>query len=183
VWILEVVKWHCFYAGDKTESCSAPHFHVQVTEEALANFFSECGPVQDCRICGDPNSAMRFAFLEFADVESAQRVSGWLVQRDLHQLKLQVYCCKQSTPSLMPVTTTMSCCSRSGLASATRVDLPVLLPQMLTLRHSPRVVPSWVPLPYVFFPPRLPSSQFLRTSCLAQLMRQVVYLHPCIPIC
>jgi RNA recognition motif-containing protein len=49
---------------------------LQVTEEALANFFSECGPVQDCRICGDPNSAMRFAFLEFADVESAQRVGG-----------------------------------------------------------------------------------------------------------
>ena len=47
---------------------------LQVTEEQLATFFQQCGRVVDCRICGDPNSAMRFAFLEFANVESAQRV-------------------------------------------------------------------------------------------------------------
>lgn len=45
----------------------------QVTEEMLASFFLDCGKVMDCRICGDPNSAMRFAFIEFAEVESAQR--------------------------------------------------------------------------------------------------------------
>ena len=28
----------------------------------------------DCRICGDPNSAMRFAFIEFAEDEGAKRV-------------------------------------------------------------------------------------------------------------
>lgn len=47
---------------------------LQVTEEMLASFFLDCGKVMDCRICGDPNSAMRFAFIEFAEVESAQRV-------------------------------------------------------------------------------------------------------------
>eukprot|EP00877_Chromochloris_zofingiensis_P001993 jgi/Chrzof1/11795/Cz06g10120.t1 len=45
----------------------------QVTEESLANFFVDCGDVVDCRICGDPNSAMRFAFIEFTDEEGAQK--------------------------------------------------------------------------------------------------------------
>lgn len=43
----------------------------QITEEQLANFFSDCGVVVDCRVCGDPNSAMRFAFVEFQSVEAA----------------------------------------------------------------------------------------------------------------
>lgn len=45
----------------------------QVTEELLANVFSDCGKVIDCRICGDPNSAMRFAFIEFTESEAATR--------------------------------------------------------------------------------------------------------------
>lgn len=45
----------------------------QVTEEQLAALFQECGRVMDCRICGDPNSAMRFAFIEFSELESAQK--------------------------------------------------------------------------------------------------------------
>lgn len=49
---------------------------MQVTEESLANFFVDCGDVVDCRICGDPNSAMRFAFIEFTDEEGAQKVGG-----------------------------------------------------------------------------------------------------------
>lgn len=44
----------------------------QVTEEELANFFSECGGVVDCRVCGDPNSAKRFAFIEFVDDAGAK---------------------------------------------------------------------------------------------------------------
>lgn len=43
----------------------------QVTEELLATFFADCGTVMDCRICGDPNSAMRFAFIEFSEDEAA----------------------------------------------------------------------------------------------------------------
>jgi len=42
----------------------------------LATSFGECGTVVDCRICGDPNSAMRFAFIEFSSAAEAQRVSG-----------------------------------------------------------------------------------------------------------
>ncbi len=53
---------------------SATCVNVQVSEEQLATFFNQCGPVIDCRICADPNSAMRFAFLEFSDVDSAQKV-------------------------------------------------------------------------------------------------------------
>ncbi|KAI8463761.1 MAG: hypothetical protein J3K34DRAFT_526734 [Monoraphidium minutum] len=45
----------------------------QVTEESLATFFQDCGTVMDCRICGDPNSAMRFAFIEFAEDAAAQK--------------------------------------------------------------------------------------------------------------
>ncbi|GFR42394.1 hypothetical protein Agub_g3266 [Astrephomene gubernaculifera] len=44
-----------------------------LTEENLAAFFSDCGRIIDCRICGDPNSAMRFAFIEFLEVEYAQK--------------------------------------------------------------------------------------------------------------
>eukprot|EP00803_Ostreobium_quekettii_P004785 evm.model.scf_122.17 EVM.evm.TU.scf_122.17 scf_122:132537-133595(+) len=45
----------------------------QVTEEELANFFAESGGVVDCRVCGDPNSAKRFAFIEFVDEDAAKR--------------------------------------------------------------------------------------------------------------
>ncbi|KAJ8768413.1 hypothetical protein K2173_021566 [Erythroxylum novogranatense] len=44
----------------------------QVTEEQLAALFVGCGQVVDCRICGDPNSVLRFAFVEFTDEEGAR---------------------------------------------------------------------------------------------------------------
>ncbi|XP_073282339.1 polyadenylate-binding protein-interacting protein 12-like isoform X1 [Primulina huaijiensis] len=47
-------------------------FDHQVTEEQLACLFINCGQVVDCRICGDPNSVLRFAFVEFTDEEGAQ---------------------------------------------------------------------------------------------------------------
>ncbi|KAL0331588.1 UNVERIFIED_CONTAM: Polyadenylate-binding protein-interacting protein 11 [Sesamum angustifolium] len=42
-----------------------------ITEEHLAALFLGCGQVVDCRICGDPNSVLRFAFVEFTDEEAA----------------------------------------------------------------------------------------------------------------
>ncbi|KAL3651265.1 Poly(A) RNA polymerase cid13 [Castilleja foliolosa] len=44
----------------------------QVTEEQLAGLFIACGQVVDCRVCGDPNSVLRFAFVEFTDEEGAR---------------------------------------------------------------------------------------------------------------
>ncbi|XP_042057434.1 polyadenylate-binding protein-interacting protein 12-like [Salvia splendens] len=44
----------------------------QVTEEQLAALFIGCGQVVDCRVCGDPNSVLRFAFVEFTDEEGAR---------------------------------------------------------------------------------------------------------------
>ncbi|XP_042433801.1 polyadenylate-binding protein-interacting protein 11-like [Zingiber officinale] len=44
----------------------------QVTEEQLATLFVHCGQVVDCRMCGDPKSVLRFAFIEFTDEEGAQ---------------------------------------------------------------------------------------------------------------
>jgi RNA recognition motif-containing protein len=44
----------------------------QVTEEQLAALFINCGQVVDCRVCGDPNSVLRFAFVEFTDESSAR---------------------------------------------------------------------------------------------------------------
>ncbi|VVB14834.1 unnamed protein product [Arabis nemorensis] len=44
----------------------------QVTEEQLAGVFLNCGQVVDCRVCGDPNSVLRFAFIEFTDEEGAR---------------------------------------------------------------------------------------------------------------
>ncbi|KAK4484621.1 hypothetical protein RD792_007210 [Penstemon davidsonii] len=43
-----------------------------VTEERLAALFSGCGQVVDCRVCGDPHSRLRFAFVEFDDEYSAR---------------------------------------------------------------------------------------------------------------
>ncbi|KAL6629619.1 hypothetical protein ACP70R_029384 [Stipagrostis hirtigluma subsp. patula] len=43
-----------------------------VTEQKLAELFSNCGQVVDCRICGDPHSVLRFAFIEFADDAGAR---------------------------------------------------------------------------------------------------------------
>ncbi|CAL1373721.1 unnamed protein product [Linum trigynum] len=43
----------------------------QVTEEQLAALFVACGQVVDCRICGDPNSMLRFAFIEFTNEDGA----------------------------------------------------------------------------------------------------------------
>ncbi|KAL4557222.1 hypothetical protein LXL04_035395 [Taraxacum kok-saghyz] len=44
----------------------------QVTEEQLAALFINCGQVVDCRVCGDPNSVLHFAFVEFTDEEGAR---------------------------------------------------------------------------------------------------------------
>ncbi|XP_074368136.1 polyadenylate-binding protein-interacting protein 8-like isoform X2 [Apium graveolens] len=43
-----------------------------VTEEQLAGLFCGFGQVVDCRVCGDPHSHLRFAFVEFADEFSAR---------------------------------------------------------------------------------------------------------------
>lgn len=53
----------------------------QVTEEQLASVFADCGSVIDCRVCGDPNSAMRFAFIEFTTKESAAKVCRGVSRR------------------------------------------------------------------------------------------------------
>ncbi|XP_042426913.1 polyadenylate-binding protein-interacting protein 9-like [Zingiber officinale] len=42
-----------------------------VTEERLAEIFAPCGQVIDCRICGDPHSNLRFAFIEYSDEDGA----------------------------------------------------------------------------------------------------------------
>lgn len=47
---------------------------VQVTEASLADVFKDTGRIVDCRVCGDPNSAMRFAFIEFAEEAAVQQV-------------------------------------------------------------------------------------------------------------
>jgi RNA recognition motif-containing protein len=52
--------------------CDVDH---KITERQLAAFFVDCGRIVDCRICGDPNSAMRFGFIEFQAEESAVLVS------------------------------------------------------------------------------------------------------------
>ncbi|KAK4420643.1 Polyadenylate-binding protein-interacting protein 9 [Sesamum alatum] len=43
-----------------------------ITEERLAALFSSYGQVVDCRVCGDPHSRLRFAFVEFSDEYSAR---------------------------------------------------------------------------------------------------------------
>ncbi|KAK9093467.1 hypothetical protein Syun_028378 [Stephania yunnanensis] len=54
----------------------------QVTEEQLARLFIGCGQVVDCRVCGDPHSVLRFAFIEFSDeygARTALNLSGTML--------------------------------------------------------------------------------------------------------
>jgi hypothetical protein len=44
-----------------------------VTESLLAAFFADCGAIVDCRLCGDSNSGLRFAFVEFTDEAAVPR--------------------------------------------------------------------------------------------------------------
>jgi RNA recognition motif-containing protein len=46
--------------------------HYQVSEQELAKFFGRCGPLVDFRICGDTNTVLRFAFVEFFSVKAAK---------------------------------------------------------------------------------------------------------------
>ncbi|KAL5674692.1 hypothetical protein ACJX0J_010823, partial [Zea mays] len=48
-------------------ACTQSRTFYRVTEENLATLFINCGQVVDCRMCGDPNSVLRFAFIEFTD--------------------------------------------------------------------------------------------------------------------
>ncbi|KAK1326895.1 hypothetical protein QJS10_CPA01g01830 [Acorus calamus] len=60
-----------------------------VTEQQLAMLFIRCGQVVDCRICGDPHSPLRFAFVEFADQQGARaalNLSGTML--GFHPLKV-----------------------------------------------------------------------------------------------
>lgn len=45
----------------------------KITEEQLAESFSCCGRVLDCRICGDYSSVLRFAFVEYANENGAKQ--------------------------------------------------------------------------------------------------------------
>ncbi|KAK4743448.1 hypothetical protein SAY87_001449 [Trapa incisa] len=47
-----------------------------VTEEQLAALFNSYGQVVDCRVCGDPKSWLRFAFIEFTDEVAARAALG-----------------------------------------------------------------------------------------------------------
>lgn len=66
----KTLPWLCVVRCVDCGACLS----LQVTEESLATFFADCGTVMDCRICGDPNSAMRFAFIEFLEELGAQQV-------------------------------------------------------------------------------------------------------------
>ncbi len=50
----------------------ARHVH-QVTEEHVLSVFTACGTIVDSRMCGDPNSALRFAFVEFDSEEAVAK--------------------------------------------------------------------------------------------------------------
>ena len=45
-----------------------------MTEAHLLRVFAGCGSIVDSRMCGDPNSALRFAFIEFDAEDAVTRV-------------------------------------------------------------------------------------------------------------
>lgn len=73
-----------------------------VTEEQLAGLFIRCGQVIDCRICGDPNSTLRFAFVEFTSEDAAVAACS-LNGAILNYQQLQVLPSKTSIVPVNPV--------------------------------------------------------------------------------
>ncbi len=65
---------------------------AQVSEAELAGFFQDCGAIVDCRICGDPNSSMRYAFLEFHAEDSAQKASNAQLRTRVQHVRLDTDC-------------------------------------------------------------------------------------------
>ena len=75
-----------------------------MTEAQLATFFQKCGKVKDCRVCGDPNSAMRFAFIEFEKESAAKEVTSRQYLHTLPELLQALQpVSKQSTIALLSV--------------------------------------------------------------------------------
>jgi RNA recognition motif-containing protein len=66
---------------------------VQVTEEQLASLFKDCGQVVDCRVCGDANSTMRFAFIEFVEEEAINKVGFSEMCLGMVSVVLQIQSC------------------------------------------------------------------------------------------
>jgi len=56
--------WHNVHVRNISSSLS---------ESALARVFAGCGRVLDCRLCGDPKSKLRFAFIAFASSEEVEQ--------------------------------------------------------------------------------------------------------------
>jgi RNA recognition motif-containing protein len=46
--------------------------HASVTERDVAAAFEDCGPVADCRLCSDPQSGARYAFVAFPTKSGAR---------------------------------------------------------------------------------------------------------------
>ncbi len=59
-----------------THSIRPPH--SQVSEDQVRQVFSACGAIVDTRMCGDPNSALRFAFIEFETEEAVGKARAEL---------------------------------------------------------------------------------------------------------
>ncbi|THU50708.1 hypothetical protein C4D60_Mb06t23140 [Musa balbisiana] len=64
--------------GAQKEDCIRRTVYVSdidqhVSEEQLAALFGNCGKVLDCRICGDLNTFLRFAFIEYANEHGARQ--------------------------------------------------------------------------------------------------------------
>lgn len=87
-----------------------------VTEEQLAALFLTCGPVVDCRVCGDPNSVLRFAFVEFTN-EGAARAALGLAGTMLGYYPVRVL---PSKTAIVPVNPTFLPCSEDELEMCAR---------------------------------------------------------------
>ena len=52
---------------------------IQIWNSFPYLFFLSTVKVVDCRICGDPNSVLRFAFIEFTDEGNLDHITSFLV--------------------------------------------------------------------------------------------------------
>ena len=76
---------------------------VEVTEAHLLRVFGSCGGVQDSRLCSDPHSTLRYAFLQLDTEEAVSRalaLSGSLLGR--HSIKVS-----KSRTAIVPINSSL----------------------------------------------------------------------------
>ena len=87
----------------------------------LANLFAQGGKIVDCRLCSDPNSALRFAFIEFSAEAAVHQVFISLHANDKPCQSTLDQAAEPVRPSLRPAACMHVHCGQRSVIRMTRI--------------------------------------------------------------